>query len=77
MNKYDLLEITKLLNKIFKAGFLDEKTILAIDITDLEKIEDITSKDISILLELKKAIKGKRIIAFLSCNYEREDDKNV
>lgn len=75
MAKYNFIQITKLLEKIFKAGFNDEKSILAIQLDDLEKIPDISSTDISILLELKKAIKSKKIIAFLSCGNERKEGK--
>ena len=75
MVKYNFIQITKLLEKIFKAGFNDEKSILAIQLDDLEKIPDISSTDISILLELKKAIKSKKIIAFLSSGNERKEGK--
>lgn len=75
MVKYNFVQITKLLEKIFKAGFNDEKSILAIQLDDLEKIPDISSTDISILLELKKAIKSKKIIAFLSSGNERKEGK--
>ncbi len=77
MAKYNYSQITKLLEKVFKAGFNDEKKILAIGLDDLEKISDISSTDITIILELKKAIKSKRIIAFLNCNEESEEKKNV
>lgn len=70
--------MTKLLEKMFKAGFNDEKNILAIQLEDLEKIPDISSTDITIIIELKKAIKTRRIIAFLSCiDEKKEDKKNV
>ncbi len=77
MAKYNYSQITKLLEKVFKAGFNDEKKILAIGLDDLERISDISSTDITIILELKKAIKSKRIIAFLNCNEESEEKKNV
>ena len=72
--KYNLNHITKTLDKLFKAGFNDEKSILAIKLDDLEKIQDVTSVEITIIIELKKAIKNKKIIAFLSCNQEREEE---
>lgn len=75
MVKYNFIQITKLLEKIFKAGFNDEKSILAIQLDDLEKISDISSIDITILLELKKAIKSRKIIAFLNCENERKEGK--
>lgn len=70
MKKYNFNQITKLLEKLFKAGFNDEKNILAIQLDDLEKIQDISSTDITIIIDLKKAIKSKKIIAFLNCNEE-------
>ncbi len=72
--KYNLNQITKTLDKLFKAGFNDEKSILAIKLDDLEKIQDVTSVEITIIIELKRAIKNKKIIAFLSCNQEREEE---
>ncbi len=72
--KYNLNQITKTLDKLFKAGFIDEKSILAIKLDDLEKIQDVTSVEITIIIELKKAIKNKRIIAFLSCNQEGKEE---
>lgn len=75
MIKYNFNQLTKLLEKIFKAGFTDEKSIVAIQLDDLEKIQDISSTDITIILDLKKAIRNKKIIAFLSCNNEKEEGK--
>lgn len=72
--KYNLNQITKTLDKLFKAGFNDEKSILAIKLDDLEKIQDVTSVEITIIIDLKRAIKNKKIIAFLSCNQEREEE---
>lgn len=72
--KYNLNQITKTLDKLFKTGFNDEKSILAIKLDDLEKIQDVTSVEITIIIELKRAIKNKKIIAFLSCNQEREEE---
>lgn len=66
MNKYNLSQITKVLEKIFKAGFKTEKDILNIKLDDLTKIQDINGNEIIILLDLKKAIKNRQIIAFLS-----------
>ena len=71
--KYNLNQITKTLDKLFKAGFVDEKSILAIKLDDLEKIQDVTSVEITIIIELKRAIKNKKIIAFLSCSEERKE----
>ena len=70
MNKYNLSQITKVLEKIFKAGFKTEKDILNIKLDDLTKIQDVNGNEIIILLDLKKAIKNRQIIAFLSNSEE-------
>lgn len=70
MNKYNLSQITKVLEKIFKAGFKTEKDILNIKLDDLTKIQDVNDNEIIILLDLKKAIKNRQIIAFLSNSEE-------
>ena len=49
-NKYNLSSITKLLEKLFKAGFNTEKDILAIQLDDLQKIQDITPIEITIII---------------------------
>lgn len=72
---YKLSDITKLLEKIFNAGFNTDKSILNIQLEDLTKIKDITALEITIMLDLKKAIKNKQLIAFLSCNNERKEEK--
>ena len=76
MMTYNFNQITKLLERVFKAGFIDEKSILAIQLEDLEKIQDISSNDITILLDLKKAIKTKKLIAFLSGHQEEANTQN-
>lgn len=68
----NLNQITKLLEKVFKAGFTTEKDILNIQLDDLVKINDITGNEIMIIIELKKAIRNKRIIAFLSGTEEKK-----
>ena len=50
--KYNLNQITKTLDKLFKAGFVDEKSILAIKLDDLEKIQDVTSVEITIIIDM-------------------------
>lgn len=74
---YNLGNISKLLEKLFKAGFDTEKTILMMSLEDLTKIPDITSLEITIILDLKSAIKTKKIIAFLSGNknIEKKEEK--
>lgn len=75
MNKYNLSQITKILEKIFKAGFKTETDILNIKLDDLTRIQDINGNEIIILLDLKKAIKNRQIIAFLSNSDETKGGK--
>lgn len=65
-DKYNLMQITKTLEKLFQAGFNTDKKILAMRLEDLEKISNIQSNEALIIIEFKKAIKNKNIIAFLS-----------
>ena len=51
MNKYNLSQITKVLEKIFKAGFKTEKDILNIKLDDLTRIQDVNGNEIIILLD--------------------------
>lgn len=72
MVKYSLTSITKLLEKIFNAGYTDEKSILGIQLEDIDKM-NISPNEIKIILDLKKAIRTKKMIAFLYCNKESEE----
>lgn len=67
--------VTKVLEKIFKAGFNTEKDILAIQLDDLVRVPDINGNEIMIIIELKKAIKNRKIIAFLSGTEDRKEVK--
>lgn len=67
--------VTKVLEKIFKAGFTTEKDILAIQLDDLVRVPDINGNEIMIIIELKKAIKNRKIIAFLSGTEDRKEVK--
>ena len=69
-NKYNLNQITKTLEKLFDAGFNTDKKILALKLEDLEKIPNLQSNETFIIIDFKKAIKTKSIIAFLSGYYE-------
>lgn len=68
-------QITKVLEKVFKAGFKTEKDILSIQLDDLVKISDISGPEIMIIIELKKAIKTRNLIAFLSGVNEKKEGK--
>jgi len=74
-NKYNLGQITKTLEKLFKAGFNTDKKILAMKLEDLEKIDNLTSSEMLIIIDFKKAIKNRKIIAFLSGYEEKGKEK--
>lgn len=71
-----LNQTTKTLDKLFGAGFNTEKKILAMQLEDLEKINNLTSSEMMIIIEFKRSIKNKQIIAFLSGYKEKGNDKN-
>ena len=72
--KYSLNLITKTLEKLFKPGFNTDKKILAMQMADLKKIPTLSSAEIMTIIEFKEAIKNKKIIAFLSGNYEKGNE---
>lgn len=74
MEKYNIMSIAKLLEKLFKSGFNTEREILSIQLEDLQKIPDMSGNDIKILIELKKAIRSRKIIAFFSGIEERNEE---
>ena len=70
-NKYNLRQITKTLEKLFSAGFNTDKKIQAMQLEDLEKLNNLTSAEMMIIIDFKRAIKNKQIIAFLSGYQEK------
>lgn len=76
--KYNLNNIFKALDKLFSAGFINEKQILNMQLEDLSRLDNISNIEINIIIEFKKAIKNKKLVAFLSNNYKEErDDRNA
>lgn len=55
----------KVLNKIFEAGFTEEKAIAAMTMDDILSMQGITVADITLINELQKNIKGNKVISFL------------
>lgn len=74
--KSNLSQITKTLDKLFSAGFNNEKKILAMKLEDLEKLDNLTSSEMMIIIDFKRSIKNKQIIAFLSGYKEKGNEKN-
>ena len=56
---YSYNQITKALDKLFRAGFVEEKNILNMKLEDLLKMPDLTTIEIGIIIDFKKAIKDK------------------
>lgn len=55
----------KVLNKIFEAGFTEEKTIAAMTMDDILSMQGITVAEIGIINDLQKSIKANKVITFL------------
>lgn len=72
--KVSIKDSWKTLDKIFNAGFNTDKTITSMTMEDLGKLPDLTALDMKIIIELKKAIKTKSIITFLS-GYEEKIER--
>ena len=73
-NKYNLGQITKTLEKLFGAGFNTDKKILVMKLEDLEKINNLTSSEMMIIIDFKRAIKNRQIISFLSGYKEKGNE---
>lgn len=59
-------QIAKSIEKLFNAGFDDDKLILSMQLEDIEKIEGITIQDINTIIKFKKAIRTKQVVKFLT-----------
>lgn len=60
----------KVLNKVFEAGFTDEKAIAAMTVDDILSMQGVTVADIGLINELQKSIKGNKVISFLGGGME-------
>ena len=56
----------RILNKIFEAGFVTEKDIVAMTMDDILQLTGVTMADLSIINGLQKSIKTGKLITFLS-----------
>lgn len=73
-NKYNLGQITKTLEKLFNAGFNTDKKILAMKLEDLEKLNNLTSSEMMIIIDFKRAIRNRQLISFLSGYKEKGNE---
>lgn len=55
----------KVLNKVFEAGFTDEKAIATMTMDDILSMQGITVADIGLINDLQKSIKANKVISFL------------
>jgi len=55
----------RVLNKIFEAGYTDEKDIAAMTMDDILSMQGITIAEITIINDLQKSIKANKVITFL------------
>lgn len=55
----------RVLNKVFEAGFTEEKAIAAMTMDDILSMQGITVADITLINELQKGIKANKVISFL------------
>ncbi len=53
------------LNKIYEAGFTEEKAIASMTMDDILSMQGITVAEIGIINDLQKSIKANKVITFL------------
>ena len=68
--KTNITQIAKSLEKLFNAGFTDDKSIQAMKIEDIQKIEGVTMQDIYTIISFKKSIRSRQILKFLTGEME-------
>ena len=60
----------KVLNKIFEAGFTEEKAIATMTMDDILSMQGITVAEIGIINDLQKSIKANKVVSFLGGGVE-------
>ena len=65
MAKYNINQISKMIEKLAEAGINTEKAILNMTFEDLEKIPNYTIKDTKTIISLRKAIRTNKKALFL------------
>ena len=60
----------KVLNRIFEAGFTEEKAIAAMTMDDILSMQGITVADITLINDLQKSIRANKVISFLGGGME-------
>ena len=72
MAKYNINQISKMVERLAEAGINTEKAIMNMTFEDLEKIPNYTIKDIKTIISLRKAIKANKKALFLFLGDEVE-----
>lgn len=72
MAKYNINQISKMVDRLAEAGINTEKAIMNMTFEDLEKIPNYTMKDIKTIISLRKAIKANKKALFLFLGDEVE-----
>ena len=63
----------KLLNKLFQAGYTDEKSVTAMTMDDILGLPGINVSKISLINELQKSIKAGKLLSFLGGGKTEEE----
>ena len=63
----------KLLNKLFQAGYTDEKSVTAMTMDDILGLPGINVSKISLINELQKSIKEGKLLSFLGGGKTEEE----
>ncbi len=72
MAKYNINQISKMIERLAEAGINTEKAIVNMTFEDLEKIPNYTMKDIKTIISLRKAIRANKKALFLFLGDEVE-----
>lgn len=72
MAKYNINQISKMIDRLAEAGINTEKAIMNMTFEDLEKMPNFTMKDIKTIISLRKAIKANKKALFLFLGDEVE-----
>ena len=66
MAKYSAIQKNKVFKKLKKINILTEKDILNLKVSKLNEIENLTIKDIEIILQMQEAIENKKMLEFFT-----------
>ena len=62
----------RLLNKLFEQGYVSERQIADLTVTDILALPGITIAEIEKITQLQQAVKQRKVIAFLAGIEEKE-----